>query len=86
MIVQKELALRSKAALALGLCLSSGAMANVAITAPVKDWTGDGRINRLDQVYYNVFVFNPSAGYLEWPRGLDGSLIYKFSCKETCHG
>lgn len=66
--------------------LTSEALANGAVVRPVKDWTGDGRINRLDVVYYNVFLFNPAQGYFEWPRGNNGLLVYKFNCKETCHG
>lgn len=71
--------------LTLGILLSPSAVATAAIAAPVKDWTGDGRINAFDVAYYTAFMFNPAAGYREWPRGRNGALVYRFNCKETCH-
>lgn len=42
----------------------------------IQDWTGDGVINTYDRLYYNVILFNPAAGYGEWPATPNGDFIY----------
>lgn len=50
---------------------------------PIQDWTGNGKIDVYDRLWYNIMLYNPAVGYKPWPA-VPGTAVFLYNRAGSC--